>query len=69
MTDAFATADPATYRDNLDRVQTIISAEDPPAVYYMQRQWTTILRHDVQGFVFNPINIGTLDFWRLSRAG
>ena len=69
MTDAFATADPATYRDKLDRVQTIISAEDPPAVYYMQRQWTTILRHDVQGFVFNPINIGTLDFWRLSRAG
>ncbi len=67
--DALATADPAKYQDDLNQIQQIISQDDPPAVYYMQKQWTTVLRKDIQGFYFNPINIGTYDFWAMSRKG
>jgi hypothetical protein len=26
-----------------------------------------VLRNDIQGFVFNPINIGTFNFYAMSR--
>jgi hypothetical protein len=34
----------------------------------MQRQWTTILRKEIQGFLFNPIYIGTYDYYKLNRG-
>lgn len=61
--------DPAKYAAALAEIQQIISKDDPPAIYYMQRQWTTVVRKGVEGFVFNPINIGTYNFWTMSRAG
>ncbi|MGI9254959.1 MAG: ABC transporter substrate-binding protein, partial [Thermomicrobiales bacterium] len=61
--------DPARYKAAVDEIQQIISKDDPPAIYYMQRQWTTVIRKGVEGFVFNPINIGTYNFWLMSRAG
>ena len=61
-------ADPAAYQAALTEIQQIVTRDDPAAIYYMQREWTTILRKQIQGFVFNPINIGTYDFYRLSRA-
>jgi peptide/nickel transport system substrate-binding protein len=60
--------DPEKYQAALSEIQQIISRDDPPAVYYMQRQWTTVLRNDIEGFYFNPINIGTFNFYRMSRA-
>jgi peptide/nickel transport system substrate-binding protein len=60
--------DPAKYQAALSEIQQIIARDDPPAIYYMQRQWTTILRADIEGFVFNPINIGTFNFYTMSRA-
>ena len=60
--------DPAKYQAALSEIQQIIARDDPPAIYYMQRQWTTILRADIAGFVFNPINIGTFNFYTMSRA-
>ena len=54
-------------RTALAEVQQIISRDDPAAIYYMQRQWTTVLRKDIEGFVFNPINIGTYNFYTMSR--
>ena len=51
-----------------DAAIEFISRDDPPAIYYMQRQWTTVLRNDIEGFVFNPINIGTFNFYTMSRA-
>jgi len=27
-----------------------------------------VLRNDIEGFVFNPINIGTFNFYAMSRA-
>ncbi len=60
--------DQTKYQAALSQIQQIISRDDPAAIYYMQRQWTTVLRKGIQGFVFNPINIGTFDFYRLSRG-
>ena len=59
--------DQAKYQAALSEIQQIISRDDPPAIYYMQRQWTTVLRNDIEGFVFNPINIGTFNFYTMSR--
>jgi len=61
--------DPAKYQAALSEIQQIISRDDPSAIYYMQRQWTTVLRNDIEGFVFNPINIGTFNFYTMSRKG
>jgi len=61
-------ADPETYQTALAELQQILSRDDPPAIYYMQREWTTVLRRGIEGFVFNPIYIGTFDFYRLHRA-
>jgi peptide/nickel transport system substrate-binding protein len=60
--------DQAKYQQALSEIQQIISRDDPPAIYYMQRQWTTVLRKAIAGFVFNPINIGTYDFYALHRT-
>jgi peptide/nickel transport system substrate-binding protein len=68
LTTARDAADDETYFTALDRIQEILSAEDPPAIYYLQREWTTVLRQDIAGFEFNPIYIGTFDFYRLSRT-
>ena len=57
-----------SYEEILGRAQAIINEEDPPAIYYAQPQWTTVLQAGIEGFAFNPINIGTYDFWKLSRT-
>lgn len=59
--------DDETYMTALADAQRILSVDDPSAIYYMQPKWTTILRSDVEGFVFNPIYQGTYDFARLRR--
>jgi ABC-type transport system substrate-binding protein len=57
----------ASYQEILGKMLTIISKDDPPAIYYAQPKWTTVLQANIEGFFFNPINIGTYDFWKLSR--
>ncbi|CAA9584921.1 MAG: Oligopeptide ABC transporter, periplasmic oligopeptide-binding protein OppA [uncultured Thermomicrobiales bacterium] len=61
--------DAATYDAALAEVQQILSESDPSAIYYVQPEWTTVLRRGIEGFVFNPIYIGTYDFYRLRRVG
>ena len=60
-------ADDATYMTALASAQRILSHDDPSGIYYLQPQWTTVLRRSVENFVFNPIYIGTYDFYRLRR--
>jgi peptide/nickel transport system substrate-binding protein len=55
------------YEEIIGRMLTIISRDDPPAIYYSQPKWPTVLQANIEGFFFNPINIGTYDFWKLSR--
>ena len=66
-----AQREPIPFRpEALQRAQEILnrrSVDDPASIYYMQPQWTTVLRKDIQGFVFNPIYIGTYDFYKLRR--
>ena len=45
-----------------------VARDDPPAISYVERQWTTILRAVIEGFAFNPINIGTFNVYTMSRA-
>lgn len=56
-----------TYAEILDEVQTIITKDDVPVIAFGQPKWTTVLHNSVDGFQFNPINLGTYDFWSMSR--
>jgi peptide/nickel transport system substrate-binding protein len=56
-----------SYAEILDEVQTIITREDVPVIAVAQPKWTTVLQNTVEGFQFNPINLGTYDFWTMSR--
>jgi ABC-type transport system substrate-binding protein len=60
--------DDATYNKAVAEVQEIISKDDPPAIYYAQPEWVVVFQKNVQGVVFNPINIGTYNFYKMSRA-
>jgi peptide/nickel transport system substrate-binding protein len=60
--------DEATYLTAISEIQQIISEQDPPSIYYAQPEWVTIYRNDVQGVFFNAINIGTYNFWKMSRT-
>ena len=55
------------YEGILGDMLNIISRDDPPAIYFAQPTWPTVMQADIEGFHFNPINIGTYDFWKLSR--
>ena len=60
--------DEATYTKALADIQEIISKDDPPAIYYAQPDWVVVYQKSVLGVVFNPINIGTYRFYKMSRA-
>lgn len=68
LDDAVAASTLDSYKETLDRLQTIITEEDVPAIYFAQPKWTTVLQSNIEGFEFNPINMGTFDFWKLSRS-
>jgi peptide/nickel transport system substrate-binding protein len=56
-----------TYTEVLDKIQTIITKEDVPVIAAAQPKWPTVLQANIEGFAFNPINLGTYDYWTLSR--
>jgi peptide/nickel transport system substrate-binding protein len=56
-----------SYEEVLDKVQTIITKDDVPVIAVAQPKWPTVLQANVEGFAFNPINLGTYDFWTLAR--
>jgi peptide/nickel transport system substrate-binding protein len=60
--------DEATYNTAMAELQQIVSRDDPPAIYFAQPEWTTIHRKDVAGVVFNAINLGTYEFYKMSRT-
>ena len=57
----------STYKETLDKIQTIITKDDVPVIAIAQPKWPTVLQANIEGFAFNPINLGTYDFWTLSR--
>lgn len=56
------------YEGVLAEIQAIITEQDVPVIAVAQPKWPTALQTTVQGFAFNPINLGTYDFWTLSRS-
>jgi hypothetical protein len=44
-----------------------LPSEDVPVISSSQPKWPTVLQSNIEGFAFNPINLGTYDFWTLSR--
>jgi peptide/nickel transport system substrate-binding protein len=57
-----------TYEEVLDEVQSIITEQDVPVIAVAQPKWPTVLQNNIEGFAFNAINLGTYDFWTLSRT-
>jgi peptide/nickel transport system substrate-binding protein len=68
LAEARDAVDLETYETALAEAQQILSRDDPPAIYYAQPEWITVLRRDVAGFVLNPIFLGSYDLYRLHRA-
>ena len=53
--------------DILDQSQTIITREVVPVIAVDQPKWKTVLHNSVEGFVFNPLNLGTYGCWSMAR--
>jgi len=57
-----------TQLDELMReAQNILTEQDPPAIYYGQLRWYTVLRADIQGFTPNPLYLSSYPFYEMSR--
>ena len=52
----------------MKEAQNILTEQDPPAIYYGERQYTTVLQSSIQGFVANPLYLDAYNFYQLSRA-
>ncbi len=48
--------------------QNILTEQDPPVIYHGERQWTYVLRNDIEGFGFNPLYLSAYPFRTMSRA-
>ncbi|MEZ4506738.1 MAG: ABC transporter substrate-binding protein [Thermomicrobiales bacterium] len=60
--------DDATYMSAMSEMQEILSKDDPPSVYYVESPWVVYFRNDVEGIFINPVNIGTYNYWAMSRT-
>lgn len=67
MTDA-VNADAATLTELMKEGQNILTEQDPPAIYYGQSLYYTILGADIQGFVANPLYLAAYPYWSMSRV-
>ena len=52
----------------MTEAQNILTEQDPAAIYHGERQWTYVLRKDIQGFGFNPLYLSAYPFRQMSRA-
>jgi hypothetical protein len=52
----------------MKEAQQILTELDPPAIYYGEFLWTTVLRADIVGFNFNPLYLSAYPFYRMSRS-
>lgn len=57
-----------TYMKAISEIQQILSKDDPPSIYYIEPAWVYYYRNDINGIYINPINIGTYDYWAMSRT-
>jgi ABC-type transport system substrate-binding protein len=43
----------------MKEAQNILTEQDPPAIYYGQQLWYTVLRKDIEGFGWNPLYLSS----------
>ncbi|MFT4040745.1 MAG: ABC transporter substrate-binding protein [Thermomicrobiales bacterium] len=51
----------------MKEIQNILTEQDPPAIYYGQLLWYTVLRSDIKGFVPNAIYLSSYNFSEMYR--
>jgi peptide/nickel transport system substrate-binding protein len=68
MAEAEHYTDEAQLATLMKEAQNILTEQDPPAIYYGQFQWYTVLRADIQGFVPNPLYLSSYPFYEMSRT-
>jgi peptide/nickel transport system substrate-binding protein len=52
----------------MTEAQNILTEQDPPAIYYGEVQYYTILGKDIQGFYANPLYLEAYPFYRMYRG-
>jgi peptide/nickel transport system substrate-binding protein len=60
--------DEAELDELMKEAQNILTEQDPPAIYFGERQYTTVLQKSIQGFIANPLYLDAYNFYQLSRA-
>jgi peptide/nickel transport system substrate-binding protein len=51
----------------MKEIQNILTEQDPPAIYYGQLKWYTVMRKDIKGFVSNPLYLSSFNFVDMYR--
>ncbi len=51
----------------MKEAQNILTEQDPPAIYYGEVQYYTILRKDIKGFYANPLYLEAYPYYRMYR--
>jgi len=52
----------------MKEAQNILTEQDPAALFYGELSWYTAMRKEIQGFVGNPLYLGSFPFYRMSRT-
>jgi peptide/nickel transport system substrate-binding protein len=52
----------------MKEAQNILTEQDPPAIYYGEVKYYTVLKKEIQGFVANPLYLDSYNFYGMSRA-
>lgn len=52
----------------IQEAQNILTEQDPPAIYYGQLKYFTVLQQNIEGFVANPLYLYAYPFYQMSRA-
>jgi peptide/nickel transport system substrate-binding protein len=68
MTAAQNYTDDNQLNELMKEAQNILTEQDPPAIFFGERQYTTVLLKTVQGFIANPLYLDAYNFYQLSRA-
>jgi peptide/nickel transport system substrate-binding protein len=61
-------AEPARVTADAKKIQDITSRVDPPAIWLAEPAQTTILAHNLQGYVFNPLDVQVYSFYPMYRS-
>jgi ABC-type transport system substrate-binding protein len=68
MAEAQVATDPAQVTTLMVEAQNILTEQDPAAIFYGERQYTTVLQNTIQGFVANPLYLDAYNYFQMSRA-